>query len=113
VLISEKKWSTICCVKGWRRARRPGYIAITALWKGLELGNGGRDSELRVSRRKIAPIFYLPASIYLLRHYAFLISRAGFYHKRAGDAVEPNRAADAVRRGGVRVFQKEPKRKVN
>jgi len=37
--------------KSLRRAFRPSHIAITALWKGLELGNGGRDMELRVSRR--------------------------------------------------------------
>jgi hypothetical protein len=55
--------------KGLRSARRPGHVAITPLWKGVELGDGGRDRELRVSRRKIAPIFYLPSSIYLLRHY--------------------------------------------
>ena len=57
--------------KRLRSAFRPGHIAITALWKGIELGNGGGDRDLRVNRRKIAPIFYPPSSIYPLRHYVF------------------------------------------
>ena len=45
----------------------------------------GETGESRVSRRKIAPIFDHPASIYLLRHYVlFYITRGGIYHKRAG-----------------------------
>jgi hypothetical protein len=73
--------------KRLRSAFRPGYIAITALWKGVELGNGGGDRELRVSRRKIAPIFYPPTSIYLLRHYAL------FYITR-GDLSQEGRGRD-------------------
>ena len=75
--------------KRLRSAFRPGYIAITALWKGVELGNGGRDRELRVSRRKIAPIFYLRSSIFLLRHdVLFCITRV-VLSQEGEDAVEP------------------------
>ena len=60
-------------------AFRPGYIAITAFWKGVELGNGGGD------RRKIAPIFYLSASIYPLRHYVlFYITRGDLSQEGRG-----------------------------
>ena len=100
--------------KRLRSAFRPGYIAITALWKGVELGNGGGDRELRVSNWKIAPFFYLPTSIYPLRHYVLFYIIRGDLSQEGRGRREP-----VPGRGmpygvvGVRVFQKEPKRKVN